>query len=107
MNVKPFGCAEDFLSDMLPAPDCLVLDLCMPGGLGGLESQQRLARSGSCIPIIFMTGHGDPGAREEAMAAGAIEFLQKPFEDQLLLEAVARAAALSQQEKAVLPDDLA
>src|SRR5262245_34431149 len=93
MSVETFASAEDFLGATLPLPDCLVLDMRMPGGLSGLELQQRLAGGGPCIPIVFITGHHDQQARHQAMAAGAIDFLQKPFDDQLLLEAVARAAA--------------
>jgi FixJ family two-component response regulator len=105
MNVETFASAEDFLDAGLPPPDCLVLDLRMPGGLSGLELQQHLARGGPCIPIIFITGHEDEQARCQAAAAGAIDFLQKPFEDQLLLEAVARAAAQSYKVEAERPDD--
>jgi FixJ family two-component response regulator len=95
LNVETFASAEDILNAMLPPPDCLVLDMRMPGGLSGLELQQRLAGGGPCIPIVFITGYEDQQARQQAMAAGAIAFLQKPFDDQLLLEAVARAAAQS------------
>jgi FixJ family two-component response regulator len=105
LNVQTFASAEEFLNAALPPPDCLVLDVRMPGGLSGLELQERLARGGLCIPIIFITGHEDQQARHQAMAAGAIDFLQKPFDDQLLLEAVARAAARSNQGKAKPPDD--
>jgi two-component system response regulator FixJ len=105
INVQTFASAEDFLDAALPPPDCLVLDVRMPDGLGGLELQQQLARGGPCIPIVFITGHEDQQARHQAMAAGAIDFLQKPFDDQLLLEAVARAAAQSNKEKAGPADD--
>jgi FixJ family two-component response regulator len=104
MNVQTFARAEDFLGAVLPPPDCLILDVRMPGGLSGLELQQRMARGGPSIPIVFITGHEDQQARHQAMAAGAIGFLQKPFDDQLLLEAVARAAAQSNREKAEPPD---
>src|SRR5262245_19309339 len=107
LNVQTFASAEDFLAAMLSPPDCLVLDMRMPGGLSGLELQQRLARGGPCSPIVFITGHEDQQARREAMAAGAIDFLQKPFDDQRLLEAVARAAAQGNKEPAEPPDDQA
>jgi two-component system response regulator FixJ len=105
MNVQTFASAEDFLGAVLPPPDCLVLDMRMPGGLSGLELQERLAKGGPCIPIVFITGHEDQQARHQAMAAGAIDFLQKPFNDQQLLEAVARAAAQSNKGEAGPPDD--
>lgn len=103
MTVQTFASAEDFLNAVLPPPDCLVLDMRMPGGLSGLELQQLLARGGPTIPIVFITGHEDQPTRCQAMAAGAIDFLQKPFDDQLLLEAVTRAAAQGHQAGA--PDD--
>ena len=105
LGVQTFASAEDFLNAALPMPDCLVLDVRMPGGLSGLELQQRLARGGPCIPIVFITGHEDQQARQQAMAAGAIDFLQKPFDDQRLLEAVARAAVQANKEEAEPPDD--
>jgi FixJ family two-component response regulator len=68
------------------------VDVRLPG-LGGLELQQRLAAEGRHVPIVFITGHDDARARREALAAGAAGFLLKPFEDECLLEAVARASA--------------
>jgi FixJ family two-component response regulator len=82
-----FASAQDFLL-RAPAivPSCLVLDVSLPG-LDGLELQQRLAdRTG--MPIIFITGHGDVPTSVRAMKAGAVEFLTKPFDDAVLLEAV-------------------
>lgn len=105
MNVQTFASAEDFLGTVLPPPDCLVLDMRMPGGISGLELQARLARNGPCIPIVFITGHEDQPARHQALAAGAIDFLQKPFDDQRLLEAVARAAEQRNRQKAAPPED--
>lgn len=69
-------------------PDCVILDVQMPG-LNGLEVQQRLAGSG--MPVIFITAHDDIGVREQALAAGAVAYLRKPFNDELFVRMV-RAA---------------
>lgn len=74
-------------------PGCILLDVRMPG-IGGLELQQRLNDSGYKIPVIFMSAHQDTESREKAFHAGAIEFLQKPFEDQVLLETIRSALAM-------------
>lgn len=71
-------------------PGCILLDVRMPE-VGGLELQQRLNDSGSKMPIIFMSAHQDTETREKTLNAGAIAFLQKPFEDQLLLETIRSA----------------
>ncbi|KAE8754833.1 MULTISPECIES: response regulator transcription factor [Paraburkholderia] len=69
-------------------PDCVILDVQMPG-LNGLEVQRRLAGTG--IPVIFITAHDDIGVREHALAAGAVAYLRKPFNDELFVKTV-RAA---------------
>ncbi len=91
LTARTFASAEDFLDAAPPSPDCLILDVRMPGGLGGLELQRRLAGCGSRIPIVFITAHEDAQTRDGALAAGAVAFLVKPFDDQELLDAVARA----------------
>lgn len=73
---------------------CLVLDIRMPR-ISGLELQRRLSAAGSAWPIVFMTGHGDVDLAVQAMKDGAADFLQKPFKDQQLLDAVERAVCLS------------
>lgn len=77
------------------AGGCLVLDIRMPR-VSGLELQRRLNAAASPFPIVFMTGHGDVELAVQAMKAGAVDFLQKPFKDQLFLDTVERAVALSQ-----------
>ena len=85
--------AQPFLDAYQPArPGCLVLDIRMPH-LDGLELQALLDRQGFEIPIIFITGHGDVRTSVRAMKLGAVDFLQKPFSDQDLLEAIKRALA--------------
>jgi FixJ family two-component response regulator len=87
-SVETFASAEDFLAHRgVDAPGCLVLDVDLPG-LSGLELQQRLAESGQSMPTIFITGHGDIPMTVQAMKAGAIAFLTKPFVDADLLDAI-------------------
>ena len=69
------------------APGCLVLDVRLPG-MSGLTFQQELAKAGVAVPVIFITGHGDVPMTVRAMKAGAVEFLTKPFDDQVLLDAI-------------------
>jgi FixJ family two-component response regulator len=85
-----FASALEFLDFTHPdAPGCLVLDIKMPG-LDGLELQDRLAEKGISFPIIFITGHGTVPRSVKAFRSGALDFLQKPFEDRELLAAVSR-----------------
>jgi FixJ family two-component response regulator len=84
---ETFASAQEFLSHpRATAPSCLVLDVTLPG-LNGLELQQRLAER-TDMPIIFITGHGDVPMSVQAMKAGAVEFLTKPFKDDVLLGAI-------------------
>jgi len=90
-EVDVFSSAEQLLnSGRLSEVGCLIVDVRMPG-MTGLELQRRLASSGSRIPIIFITAHGDEAAREQALRAGAAAFLRKPFSDQALLNALEAA----------------
>src|SRR5246127_1913117 len=87
-SVQSFESPRDFLSSRRPdAPSCLILDVRLPG-LSGLDLQRELAEAGVHIPIIFVTGHGDIPMSVQAMKAGAVEFLAKPFRDQVLLDAI-------------------
>jgi FixJ family two-component response regulator len=82
-----FASAQDFLAHPHPAvPCCLVLDVTLPG-LSGLDLQRQLAER-TDMPIIFITGHGDVPMTVQAMKAGAVEFLTKPFSDVVLLDAI-------------------
>lgn len=93
-RVESFASAQAFLRrDTRVRPSCLVLDIELPD-LSGLELQQRLAADID-IPIIFITGHGDIPMTVQAMKAGAVEFLTKPFRDDVLLDAIRHAIALS------------
>ena len=95
-RVQSFESARDFLSSRRPnAPSCLILDVRLPG-LSGLDLQRELAEAGVHIPIIFVTGHGDIPMSVQAMKAGAVEFLTKPFRDQVLLDAIRQAIGRDQ-----------
>lgn len=88
---KTFPSAQEFLDcRCAPVPSCLVLDISLPG-LDGLELQKRVAAERIEIPIIFITGHGDIPKTVQAMKGGAVEFLTKPFNDEVLLTAIRRA----------------
>jgi FixJ family two-component response regulator len=80
------------------APCCLVLDVRLPG-VNGLDFQRELAEAGVCIPIIFITGHGDIPMTVKAMKSGAVEFLTKPFRDQDLLDAIHQALDRDRQAR--------
>src|SRR5258705_13868069 len=91
LRSESFGTAEEFLRNKRSeGPSCLVLDVSLPG-VNGLDFQRQLADAGIQIPIIFVTGHGDIPMTVRAMKSGAVEFLTKPFEDQVLLNAIQQA----------------
>jgi FixJ family two-component response regulator len=99
-----FASAEEFLDASLPnVPACLVLDVQMPG-LSGLDLQRELARRSRALPIVFMTGHGDIPMTVEAMKAGAVGFLTKPFRNQDLIDAVKEGIARDRETRKVLDE---
>jgi FixJ family two-component response regulator len=88
---EAFACAQEFLDRPRAAvPNCLILDISLPD-LNGLDLQKRIADERTDLPIIFITGHGDVPKTVQAMKAGAIEFLTKPFNDQAILSAIRQA----------------
>ncbi|HEX6572725.1 MAG TPA: response regulator [Steroidobacteraceae bacterium] len=88
LDVHLFASAQEFMhAERRDAPGCLVLDVRLPG-MSGLTFQQELAKAGIALPIIFISGHGDVPMTVRAMKAGAVEFLTKPFDDQVLLDAI-------------------
>jgi FixJ family two-component response regulator len=108
MTVEVFPTAQAFLSAPRgDAPGCLVLDVRLPGR-SGLDLQRELSSTHATLPIIFLTGHGDIPMSVQAMKAGAVEFLTKPFRGQDLLDAIRhaidrdRAARMERQELAEL-----
>jgi FixJ family two-component response regulator len=97
-KAKAFASAEDLLtSGALEQITCLILDVRMPG-LGGIGLQQKLAGTHWRIPIIFITAHADEQARFITMQAGAVDFLYKPFSEDLLLRAVEAALENNQRQ---------
>ncbi len=105
-----FASAQEFLDHpRVLVPSCLVLDVSLPG-LNGLDLQKRVANERTDMPIIFITGYGDVPMTVQAMKAGAVEFLTKPFNDDALLSAIraalerSRAAMGQQAEMRVLRD---
>jgi FixJ family two-component response regulator len=100
LRVEVFGSASEFLQSRLPnVASCLVLDIRLPG-VSGIEFQVDLADAGIHVPIIFMTGHGDIPMSVQAMKAGAVDFLTKPFRQQEMLDAVSRALAVDRKRRA-------
>jgi FixJ family two-component response regulator len=99
LNHEIFASADEFLEKITgQRPGCLVLDIRMPG-LGGLELQDELIRRGNTLPIIFITGHGDVPMAVEAMQKGAVDFIQKPFRDQELLDRIRQALATDEERR--------
>ena len=97
LTVQTFASAREFLAGRLPdVPGCAVLDVRLPG-LSGLDLQREMVERGIHIPVIFITGHGDIPMSVQAMKAGAVEFLTKPFRDQDLLDAVRLGIQLDRQ----------
>jgi FixJ family two-component response regulator len=91
LRVETFSSAAEFLRSRRPeAPACLVLDVRLPDKTG-IEVQRELLERGEAVPIIFITGHGDIQMSVQAMKAGAVEFLTKPFSDEDLLAAIRSA----------------
>lgn len=99
LNVELFASAQEFLDARGQEEiGCLVLDVRMPG-ISGLELQQELKSMGSCLPIIFITGHGDIPMAVEALKAGATDFLPKPFRDQELLDRIHQALDINRERE--------
>ncbi|HXQ31162.1 MAG TPA: response regulator FixJ [Steroidobacteraceae bacterium] len=104
LPVETFASAQEFL-DAFDAEraGCLVLDIRMPG-MSGLELQQRLNEIHAIIPIVFITGHGDVPMAVEAMQHGAVDFIQKPFRDQDLIDRINQALEKDRENRAGLKE---
>ncbi len=99
LEVRTFTSARQFLSEYDPSQaGCLVLDVRM-SGMSGLELQSKLRESGLRIPIIIITGHGDVPMAVEALKAGAVDFIEKPFRDQVLLDSIQKAVELDSRTR--------
>jgi len=100
LTAKSFASAQEFLQSVHgEETGCLVLDVRMPD-ISGLELQEKMIRAGILLPIIFISGHGTVPMSVRAMKAGALDFLQKPFDEQDLLDAVYRAIDRCRQRQA-------
>jgi len=100
LSVETFALAQAFLDWPVPdRPACLVLDVRLPGG-SGLDLQSALRENGRLLPIVFITGQGDVASSVRAMKGGAVDYLQKPFDDNVLLECVRRAIQAARQQRA-------
>jgi two-component system response regulator FixJ len=100
IQVATFDSVQAFLDAYDPArAGCLVLDVRLPR-FSGLELQEHLSRQGIHIPIIFISGHGNVAMAVRTMKAGAVDFLEKPFDDQILLESIQRAIEQDRQARA-------
>ena len=101
LRVRSYATAADFLAEHDPAqPGCLVLDVRMPG-MCGLDLQAELARRGVELPTIVITGHAEVSMAVRAVKAGAIDFIEKPFSDQLLLDRVRQALQIDLEAREV------
>ena len=101
LRVRSYATAADFLAEHDPAqPGCLVLDVRMPG-MSGLDLQAELARRGVELPTIVITGHAEVSMAVRAVKAGAIDFIEKPFSDQLLLDRVRQALEIDLEAREV------
>lgn len=101
LSVETFDSAQQFLSGCDPArAGCLVLDIRMPG-MSGLDLQDTLGEHGIGLPVIFITGHGDVTLAVRAMKAGAVDFIEKPFNDQQLLDRINQAIEIDRVNRDV------
>ena len=99
LRVESLESAAEFLEDFDPQqPGCVILDIRMPG-MSGLELQEHLNEIKAAIPVVFVTGHGDVPMAVKAMKAGAIDFIQKPFRDQELIDRVHAALDQDSEER--------
>lgn len=99
VQVESFASADEFLAQYQPGrAGCLVLDVRMPG-MSGLDLQEYLVEKDIHIPVVIITGHGDVPMAVRAMKGGAIDFIEKPFNDEVLLDAIRRAIAYEEQQR--------
>lgn len=99
LRVETHDSANSFLQSYYPGQSgCLLLDVRMPG-MNGLELQEQLESRGVRLPVVIMTGHGDVAMAVRALKAGAMDFIEKPFDDELLLASIRRALALDTEQR--------
>ena len=98
LKVTPFISADEFLDHYNNESGCIVMDVRMPG-MSGLEAQEEMKNRGMTLPLIFITGHGDVPMAVRALKRGAFDFIEKPFNDQLLLDAIQRGLKLNSEAR--------
>ncbi len=103
-GVADFSSAKAFLAAPVPRGGCMIVDIRMPD-MDGLELQEELVKRNVDIPVIVVTGHGDVPLAVKAMKAGVIDFIEKPYDDELLLDSVRRALATSSGQRRPLSVD--
>jgi len=101
LTVRTCASAEEYLRDYVDAPGCLVTDLRMPG-MSGLELQDALAAAGRSVPTIFLTAHAEVPIAVRTLKKGALDFIEKPFSNQQLLDSIRRAIATDQAAREAL-----
>lgn len=102
--VKPYASAESFLAESAAPPtQCVVSDIRMPG-ISGMELQQELKKRGSAVPVILITGHGDIATAVQAIKQGAFDFIEKPFDDERLIESISQAIESSDRQRVELTE---
>jgi two-component system response regulator FixJ len=99
-SVAAYGSAKQFLAEKPAAGACLIADIRMPE-MDGLELQEELGRRNLGLPVIIITGHGDVPLAVRAMKAGAVDFIEKPFDDDLLLSSVQRAIEIGRKTRSL------
>ncbi len=98
LPTRGYASAEEFLAEVTSATQgCLLLDMHMPG-LSGLQLQQQMKQQNIILPVIIMTGYGDASMAAEAMKEGAIDFFEKPFDNEMLLQRVHSCLTQNQQQ---------
>lgn len=101
MNVEVFGSADEFIRSYYPGrAGCLLLDVRMPG-MSGLELQEYFVEQQIRIPVIIITGHGDVPMAVRAMKVGAVDFIEKPFNDELLLDSIRNALIIDVEQRSL------
>jgi len=99
LQVETYSTADEFMQRYYPGrAGCLLLDVRMPG-MSGLELQEYLVEKQIRIPVIIITGHGDVPMAVRAMKSGAVDFIEKPFNDELLLESIRKALAVDEKQR--------
>ena len=102
-GVKDYSSAKAFLDEPVPVRSCLIVDIRMPG-MDGLELLEEISKRAINLPVVIITGHGDVPLAVRAMKAGAMDFVEKPFNDEVILESVKRALVVGHEERSRLAE---